>query len=114
MTERPETATLYVWEKDSSKFSMDRLIFLFGGQKPPRDDELSNHRFGIPMYCTQDFRIYPVSKEQDKKTRINNGLSAWEKYDLSDWDIYFKTIQIETRFEKYGLTLPDHEISFCQ
>ncbi|MFA6022468.1 MAG: hypothetical protein WC781_00085 [Candidatus Pacearchaeota archaeon] len=105
-------ATLYVWEK-AQPFNFDYLTFILGGVRPPKDDELAGHIFGNPIYCTDDFRIYPLTKQQDKETeRRCQGLSERMCEELKMYYPHFKTFNLAKRLEKYDLSLPDHEITF--
>ncbi|MBS3141052.1 hypothetical protein J4405_02820 [Candidatus Woesearchaeota archaeon] len=63
-------ATIYVWEKyfgqDKRRiFDLDFMLQILGGQQPPTEKELDFHtsigRLGVPMHCTPDFRIYPIT-----------------------------------------------------
>jgi len=103
MDEHIELATLYIWGQG---FDTLYLTFILGGKEVPRDDEIVGHRPGNPMYCTSDFRIYPVSKEQDEETRRT-------KAGLEEWNPHFKTINLEERMKKYRLEVPDYEVVFC-
>ena len=104
MIERPQIATMYVWQKNQP-FDMDYLVFLLGGIRPPTDAELAVHHFGRPMHCTDDFKLYHSTKEQDAE--------AHAKYEhVKDWHPHFSTMFLEGRLSKYGLSVPDNEVVF--
>ena len=105
MIEKPGFATLYLWEKQQP-FDIGDLLFLLGGQQPPTNVELAIHHFGNAMYCTNDLKIYPVSKDEDTKNKdVHESLKPWHPT--------FRTALLEDRLSQYGLGLPDYEISFC-
>jgi|SRR3989344_4994672 len=103
MIGKPQIATLYIWEKDQP-FNKDYLFFILGGLHPQSDQELRRHRPGWPMFCTQDFRIYPITKAQDTEMRTNHGGNT--NYP------HFSTIMLEERLSDYRLEVPDHEVIF--
>ena len=64
---------MYVWQNYTERFDMDHLVFLLGGKRAPLDEELAIHRIGRPMQCTDDYRLFHATKEQDAETHEKFG-----------------------------------------
>ena len=114
MKGEPQSATIYVWERELP-FKMDYLLFPLGGPLAPTMEEIRGHRgFGVrPIHCTEDFRIYPISlndhmENRNKRDNPIDRLAA----SLRHYPI-FSTPLVQERFSKYHLQLPDHEVIFC-
>jgi hypothetical protein len=109
MIENPLSATIYIWEK-SQPFNIDELLFVLGGPVAPTMQELQMHQYGWSVYCTQDYKIYPVTKEQNRTAVYYR----WnKKFPSTAWYPTFGTADLERRLSRFGLGLPDHEICFA-
>jgi hypothetical protein len=107
MLENPLSATVYIWEK-GQPFNIDELLLVLGGRVAPSEREMLLHRMGNPMYCTPDYRIYPVTKEQDRLAPEVYSPQTNASRQLP----HFRTYNLEKRLSEYGLELPDHELCF--
>jgi hypothetical protein len=106
-TTKTPDATLYAWET-AGIFDFDLMLTFLGGQQltTPKEFRLHMEVGGLitPIYCTNDFQIFPVTKEDQER--------GYEGINSIDEKKRFKTSSIEERFRKLGLDLPDWEILF--
>ncbi|MBU0979226.1 MAG: hypothetical protein KJ709_00335 [Nanoarchaeota archaeon] len=100
------TATIYIWE-GAQPFDIDDVLFPLGGMVTPALGELqATGLIRRPLYCSPTLRIYPVTKEMEEEHRRQGELE--KAYKRSG----FATPILEERLAKYGLPVPDHEITF--
>jgi hypothetical protein len=87
MNDYSELATVYVWQKNDQHFDLGSALSVLGIVHPTREEFEAHYHCGRPIYCTEDFLIYYRQQE-------------------------FSTASLQERLKRYGLELPNHEITF--
>jgi hypothetical protein len=109
-----QSATLYVWEKETP-FDVGNVLFVLGGQQPPTEKELrARNVYGSPMYCTPSMRFYHATRQRhEQETKEAQHCPETRTFKrIIGAHRGFSTAILTERLIKLGLALPDHELIF--